>query len=313
MPPMESFAVFAGTANEPLAHAVARELGVELGASTVERFPDGEVTVRLEESVRARDVFVVQPTSRPVNDNLVELLAFADACRRAAAARVTAVVPYFGYARADKRKGRRDPVTARMVADLMQTAGITHVVTLDVHTPQIEGFFRVPVDNLTAIPTLCDALRGRLSDGTVVVSPDLGAVARATAFGERLKLPTAVIHKRRKSGAEVEAVQVIGDVRGRPCLIVDDMISTGGTIVEAMRSLGEAGASGDFTVAASHGVFVEDARERLAAAGARAVVVSDSLPVRPADGSPVHVVTIAPLLATALRHLVRGESLRDLF
>jgi ribose-phosphate pyrophosphokinase len=309
---MESYAIFAGTGNPTLAQAIARELGAPLGAATVERFPDGEVSVRLEESVRAREVFVVQPTSRPVNDNLVELLAFADACRRAAASRITAVVPYFGYARADKRKGRRDPIGARMVADVLQASGVQHVVTLDVHTPQIEGFFSVPVDNLTAVPTLCGALKGRLPDDAVVVSPDLGAVGRATEYGGRLGLPTAIVHKRRKSGAEVEAVQVIGDVRGRACLLVDDMISTGGTIVEAMRALHAAGARDEVFVAATHGVFVEDARERLAAAGARAVIVTDSLPIAEAGG-PVQVVTIAPLLATALRHLIHGESLRDLF
>ena len=310
---MESYTIFAGTANRPLAENVARELGVELGACVVERFPDGEVSVHLEESVRGREVFVVQPTSPPVNDNLVELMAFADACRRAAAVRLTAVIPYYGYARADKRKGRRDPVMARMAADVLQTVGVHHVVTLDVHTPQIEGFFSVPVDNLTAMPTLCDALRGLLPDDAVVVSPDLGAVARATEYAGRLGLPTAVVHKRRKSGAEVEAVQVIGDVRGRACLLVDDMISTGGTIVESMNALRAAGAREHFTVAATHGVLVEDARARLAAAGARDVVVTDSLPARGAPGDPVRTVTIAPLLATAVRHLVRGESLRDLF
>ena len=310
---MESYAVFAGTANRPLAEAVARDLGVELGASSVERFPDGEVSVHLEESVRSREVFVVQPTSPPVNDNLVELMAFADACRRAAAVRLTAVIPYFGYARADKRKGRRDPVSARMVADVLQAAGVHHVVTLDVHTPQIEGFFSIPVDNLTAMPTLCDELRERLPPDAVVVSPDLGAVGRATEYAGRLGLPTAIVHKRRKSGAEVEAVQVIGDVRGRPCLLVDDMISTGGTIVESMNALRGAGARDEFLVAATHGVFVNDARARMAEAGAREVVVTDSLPVREGPGAPARVVTIAPLLATAIRRIVRGESLRNLF
>src|SRR5919199_1091455 len=168
--------IFAGTANSDLARGVARELGVRLGACSVERFPDGEVSVRLEEPVRGREVFVVQPTSPPVNEHLVELLAFADACRRSSAARVTAIVPYFGYARSDKREGRREPVMASTVAYLMQAAGIDHVVTMDLHAPQIEGFFRIPVDSLTAVPTFCDALRERLPRGTVVVSPDAGRV-----------------------------------------------------------------------------------------------------------------------------------------
>jgi len=167
------FVIFAGTANPDLARAVARELGVRLGACAVERFPDGEVSVRLEESVRGREVFVVQPTSPPVNEHLVELLAFADACRRASAARTTAVVPYFGYARADKRHGRREPITASVVADLFEAVGIAHVLTVDVHAPQIEGFFRIPMDSLTAVPALCEALGGRLHGGAVVVSPEL--------------------------------------------------------------------------------------------------------------------------------------------
>src|SRR5215213_1944286 len=175
----EDFVIFAGTANTELAASVARELGVRLGACAVERFPDGETSVRLDEPVRGREVFVVQPTVPPVNDHLVELLAFADGCRRASAGRITVIVPYFGYARSDKRNSRRVPVMASMVADLMQSVGISHVVTVDVHTPQLEGFFRIPVDGLTAVPTLVESLRGRLPEGTVVVSPDAGRVRMA--------------------------------------------------------------------------------------------------------------------------------------
>src|SRR5918999_135901 len=178
----EGFVIFAGTANAELAAGVARELGVQLGACSVERFPDGEMSVRLDEPVRGREVFVVQPTQPPVNDHLVELLAFADGCRRASAARITAIVPYFGYARSDKRNSRRVPVMASMVADLMQSVGIGHVVTVDVHTPQLEGFFRIPVDSLTAVPTLVHALRDRLPEDTVVVSPDAGCVSMATEY-----------------------------------------------------------------------------------------------------------------------------------
>src|ERR671932_304240 len=219
--------IFAGTANPDLARAVARELGVRLGACAVERFPDGEVSVRLEESVRGREVFVVQPTSPPVNDHLVELLAFADACRRASAARTTAIVPYFGYARSDKRDGRRVAVAASMVADLLQSVGVGHVVTVDVHTPQLEGFFRVPFDSLTAVPILADAVREHLPEGAAVVSPDAGRVSMATEFAQRLGAQVVVLHKRRESGSRTRVTHVVGDVRDRACLVIDDMISTG--------------------------------------------------------------------------------------
>ena len=229
--------LFSGTANPALATAVAAELGVRLRLSAATRFPDGETAVQIDEPVRGREVFLVQPTAPPVNDNLVELLAFADACRRAAAARITAVVPYFGYARGDKRHGRRQPITASLVARLIQAAGVDHIVTLDLHAEQIEGFFQIPVDNLTAVPTLCQALRGRLPEGVVIVSPDVGRVAMATEFADRLGSPVAVLHKRRTSGTETVITHVVGDVRGRPCLIIDDMISTGGTIARAVEAL----------------------------------------------------------------------------
>ncbi|HEX7243094.1 MAG TPA: ribose-phosphate pyrophosphokinase [Longimicrobiaceae bacterium] len=311
---MDGFILFAGSANRPLAESVAGMLGVTLGTCSVERFPDGEVSVRLEESVRGREVFVLQPTSPPVNDNLVELLAFADACRRAAAERVTVVIPYFGYARADRRKGRRVAVAARMVADLLQAVGIGHVVTLDVHTAQTEALFSVPVDNLSAVPVLCDAVRDRLPPDTVVVSPDLGGVGRATEMAACLGLTTAVVHKRRVSGAEVEALGVIGDVRGRSCLVVDDMIATGSTVVECIRALRAAGSLPGCTVAATHGVFCGDVLRRLAEAGASEVLVTDSIHL-PAGGTPppwLRVASVAPLLASAIRRLARDESLHDL-
>ena len=252
--------------------------------------------MRLDESVRGREVFLVQPTAPPVNDHLMELLAFADACRRSAAARITAVVPYFGYARADKRHGRREPITASLVARLMQAAGVDHVVTLDLHADQIEGFFHIPVDNLTAVPTLCQALRGRLPEGVVVVSPDTGRVAMATDYAHRLGCPVVVLHKRRTSGTETEVTHVVGDVRGRPCLIIDDMISTGGTIARAVEALLAAGARPEIIVAASHGLFVGEARAKLSHEAIREVFVTDSVA---ADRSwpRLRVVPIAPLIA----------------
>ena len=233
--------------------------------------------MRIDEPVRGREVFLVQPTAPPVNDHLVELLAFADACRRSAAARITAVVPYFGYARADKRHGRREPITASLVARLMQAAGIDHIVTLDLHAEQIEGFFHIPVDSLTAVPTLCQALRGRLPDGVVVVSPDAGRVAMATDYAHRLGCPVAILHKRRTSGTETVVTHVVGDVRDRPCLIIDDMISTGGTIARAVEALLAAGARPEIIVAASHGLFVGEARARLGHEVIQEVFVTDSV------------------------------------
>lgn len=309
---MESVTLFAGTANEPLAAAVARELDVPLAGRTVQRFPDGEISVRLEQSVRGREVFILQPTSPAVSDHLVELLVFADACRRAAAARITAIVPYLGYARSDRRQGLRAPVTASLVAMLLETAGVTHVVALDLHSPQLEGFFRIPIDNLTAVPVLCAALRPRVAADAVVVSPDLGATRLATEYGQRLGLAAAVCHKQRTSGTAVKVARIVGEVRDRPCVIVDDMITTGGTIAEAMAALTAAGARPEFTVAATHAVLVEGARERLAAAGVRELFATDTV-AQSAGGEPaVHVVSVAPSIADVIRRLVADESLHAL-
>jgi len=309
---MSDLILFGGTSNPALAEAIARELGCELAPSMVERHPDGELTVRLLESVRRREVFVVQPTSPPVNDHLVELLAFADACRRSAAARVTAVVPYFGYARADRRDCRREPITASMVANLMQAAGVQHVLAVDLHTAQAEGFFQVPVDAITAVPSLCEDLRGRLPDDLVVVSPDAGRVREATQFAQRLGASLAVILKHRTSGRETHVTHLVGDVRGRACLLVDDMISTGGTLVGSMEALHHAGAR-ECYVAATHGLLIGDAARRLDAAGVREVVVTDTVDVPSRDWPRLRVVSLAPLLAEAIRRMVSSESVSELF
>ena len=309
---MAEYILFAGSGNPALARAVAEALGVELGRCTVERFPDGETSVQLLESVRGKDVYLLQPTCPPVNDNAMELLVFADACRRAAAARIHAVVPYFGYSRSDKRHGRREPITASMVSLLMHGAGIGHVVTMDLHTDQIEGFFPGPFDTLTAVPTLCAALRPELPPGSIVVAPDAGRVKLATEYAARLDLPLAVLHKRRDSGTETHVTHVVGEVEGRPCLIIDDMISTGGTLVESMRALREAGASG-FRVAATHALLLRNALDRLADAGVERVFVTDTIPPRDDPRGILRIVSVAPLLASALRHLVQDESLQELF
>jgi ribose-phosphate pyrophosphokinase len=309
---MEDFIIFTGTANPPLAEAIARELGVRLGAGTIERFPDGELSVRLDEPVRRKEVFLVQPTSPPVNEHLVELLAFADAFRRASAARVTAIMPYFGYARADKRHGRREPITASMVADLLRAVDIDHVITLDLHMPQIEGFFHAPVDSLTAVPTLCAELQGSLPKGALVVSPDAGRLGMATEYAHRLDTSLVVLHKRRESGSETRVTHIVGNVRDRACLIIDDMISTGGTIAESIEALLEAGARPDITIAATHGLLLDGARDRLSHEAVRKVFITDSVATADRDWPRLRVVSVAPILAGAIRRLLGDCSLSGL-
>lgn len=309
---MAEMILFAGAGNPALARAVAAELGMELGSCRVEQFPDGETTVHLGESVRGKDVYLLQPTCPPVNDNAMQLLIFADAFRRAAAGRIHAVLPYYGYARSDKRTGRREPITASLMALLMREAGIDHVITVDLHTTQIEGFFPGPFDTLTAVPTLCAGLKPELPADTVVVSPDAGRVKLATEYAERLNVPLAVLHKRRESGSETRVTHLVGEVRGRTCLIIDDMISTGGTLVESVTALRDAGASG-FRVAATHGLLLDGAIDRLRTAGVTRLCVTDTVPT-PADGGGIlHVVSVAPLLAGALRRLSSSSSLEPLF
>lgn len=307
----------AGSASHSLAALVEHELGRRFAAAAIERFPDGEVAVRLDEPVRGEEVILLAATAPPVNDHLIELLALADACRRADAARIVAVIPYFGYARSDRRDGRRTPVMASLVAQLAEHAGIDHVITVDVHTPALEGFFRIPVDNLTAIPALAGTLAGRFTHApgeAVIVAPDMGAVRLANRYATSLNLPVAVCHKRRLGGAEVSVSRITGDVAGRRCIIVDDMISTGGTIVEAVRALNEAGAVPEHVVAATHAVLVPGALEKMEDAGVRDLLVTDSIEPR-GDATARLVpttVSIASLLATAIRRLLDAGSLREL-
>lgn len=304
----DDFIIFAGTANQALAEKIAFELGVGLGNCLIERFPDGELSVRLCRTVRGREVFIVQPTSPPVNENLIELLVFADACRRAAASRITAIVPYFGYARSDKRHGRREAITASMIADLFQTVGINAVVTVDVHASQIEGFFRIPVDNLTAVSAFAEILSEQLAKDVIVVSPDAGRVQMASEYAHRLGTSVAVMHKRRESGTETVVTHLVGDVRGRACLIVDDMISTGGTIVESVEALLEAGALPQITVAATHGLLLEGAPEKLNREGILEVIISDTVANPGGDWEKLRVISIAPLIAAAIRNFLKDRS-----
>jgi ribose-phosphate pyrophosphokinase len=303
----EGFAILCGNANRALAAKIADAAGVALSDAPVERFPDGEVSVEIRASVRDKDVFIIQSTAPPVNDHLMELLAMVDACRRASAARIFAVIPYFGYARSDKRHGRREPISARLVADLLQTAGTDHVITIDLHASQIEGFFRIPVDSLTAVSILCESLKGYLAADTVIVSPDAGRLKMATDYAQNLNTSVVLLHKTRETGASTHVTHLVGDVRGRSCLVVDDMISTGGTIVEAVAKLVDMGARPDIVIAATHGVLLGGARAKLTAARIGGVFVTDSVEQRTEGWPQLHVVSVALPLADAIRRLASGE------
>jgi ribose-phosphate pyrophosphokinase len=300
----DGFTILSGTANPPLASAVAAELGVQLGACAIDRYPDGEIAIQLLEPVRRREVYLVQPMAPPVNDNLVELLALADACRRAAATRITAIVPYFAYARANKRHNALEPITARMVADLLQTVGIVHVISMDLHTRQMEGFFYEATDILTAVPALCRALAGRLPSDSVVVSPDFGRAQLAASYGDCLRLPVVILQKRRESAERTYVSHIVGDVKNRACVIIDDMIATGESIAGSITALLEGGARPEFVVAATHGLFLQNAREKLDRAAVIRVFVTDTIPVKQRNWEKLCVVSIAPVIGDLLKRLI---------
>jgi ribose-phosphate pyrophosphokinase len=297
-------AIIGGTANIGLARAVAEQLGLPLANATAERHPDGEVHVLLRESVRRRTVVIVQPTSPPVDEHLAELLAYVDAARRAAAARIVAVVPYFGYARSDRRRGRRGPIMASLVANLLETAGVDHLLTVDLHSAQVEGFFARPVDALTAVPVLQSLLSGHVEPQTVVVSPDLGRIAMAAGIAESLGLSTAILQKHREDGLATSVVGLIGDVRDRPCLLVDDILATGGTIVRAIDALTRAGARPSTRVAVVHALLVGEAADRLARAGVREIVTTDTVCLPRIEQPRLRVGSVAPLVGSALARLL---------
>src|SRR5881392_1486301 len=313
--PHPDFMVFTGNANPALAQEIAGHLGIQLGAATVGRFSDGEVTVEINQNVRARDVFVVQSTCAPTNENLMELLIMVDALKRASAERISAVIPYFGYARQDRRpRSARVPISARVVADLLQTVGVSRVLTMDLHADQIQGFFDIPVDNIYASPILLSDVRSKKYDDLIVVSPDVGGVVRARALAKQLNTDLAIIDKRRPRANVSEVMHVIGEIDGRNCVIMDDMIDTAGTLVKAAEVLKERGAKKVYSYC-THAVFSGPAIDRIQASKLDEVVVTDTIPLA-ADGkkcAKVRQLSVAFLFAETIRRISDGESVTSLF
>lgn len=307
----DRFRIFAGRANPSLAAKIASSLGVRLGDVYIGDFPDGEIDIKVNEDVRGRDVFVVQPTCPPVNQNLVELLLMIDCLRRSSADRITAVIPYFGYARKDRKDEGRVPISAKVMANVITEAGADRVLSVDLHAAQIQGFFDIPVDHLYAKPALLSHFRKLIMDNPVVVSPDVGGVKMARAYAKDLAADLAIVDKRRVSASHTVVEAVIGDVEGKSVLIVDDMISTGGSISEACRIVKKFGARKVF-VGATHGVLCGPAHERLANSGAEQIFLTDTIPNTNLPPN-ITTVSIAPLLAQAILRIHRSQSVSDLF
>ena len=311
-----TMAVFTGSANPQLALDIARYLQVPLGRAHVGRFSDGEVTVELMENVRGRDVFVVQSTCPPANDHLMELLVTVDACRRASAGRITAVMPYFGYARQDRKTKPRTPITAKLVANLITAAGADRALAMDLHAGQIQGFFDIPFDHLYSMPVLIDELRvlGYGGEGTVVVSPDAGGVERARAFSKRLGAGLAIIDKRRPAPNVSEIMNIVGDVKGKKTVIIDDIIDTAGTLTNAAHAIINAGAA-SVAACASHAVFSGKAVQRINDSPLSHVVVTNTIPLSEQGAAcpKVRVKSVGRLLGEAIKRIHHGDSISSLF
>jgi ribose-phosphate pyrophosphokinase len=307
--------IIACNSNRPLAEAVAAALGMPLTQASVRRFADMEVFVEILENVRGEDVFVIQSTSYPANDNLMELLIMLDALKRGSARRITAVIPYFGYARQDRKSGPRTPISAKLVANLIEAAGANRVLTMDLHAAQIQGFFDIPVDNLFAAPVMVRDIKERMnSSDKVVVSPDVGGVVRARAIAKRIDAPLAIVDKRRERAGESEVMHIIGEVEGRSCILVDDIIDSGGTLCNAAEALMDQGAS-DVYAYITHGVLSGGAVSRISASKLKELVITDS--IQPTQAVKVarniRVVTIAPLMGEAIARTATESSVSSLF
>jgi len=312
---VDSVKIFAGTSNKELARKIAEKYGMELGKAEVVRFKDGEVFVKIDETVRGRDVFVVQPTSEPVNENLMELLIFVDALKRASAKSINVIVPYYGYARQDRKSSPREPITSKLVANLLTKAGVTRLLTMDLHADQIQGFFDIPVDHLQALPLMVKYFKskGFYGDKIVVVSPDIGGVKRARKLAEKLDCKIAIIDKRRPKPNMSEVMNLIGEVEGKIAIFIDDMIDTAGTITNGAEAIMQRGAKEAYACC-THAVFSDPAIERLTASPLTEIIVTDSicLPERKKIDK-VKILSVDALFAEAIKRVVHNESVSELF
>ena len=309
--------VFCANANRPFAEGVCRKLWLPLGDCTVTTFADGEVSLTINESVRGSDVFLVQSTCKPVNNNLMELLIMIDACRRASAGRITAVIPYFGYARQDRKAKGRDPISAKLVANMIEAAGADRVLTMDLHAAQIQGFFDIPVDNLLGNPVFVDYYAkkfGEKCENMVVVSPDVGSVARARTFAQKLHMNLAIVDKRRQKANQCEVMNVIGDVAGKDCILFDDMVDTAGSICNAAKAIVEVGGANSVYACASHGVLSGPAMERISDSPIKELVTLDTIAI-PEEKmiDKIKTISVAPLFAEAIRRIYCDGSVSELF
>ncbi len=305
--------IFSLSSSKDLAQSIAKKLGTDVGKCEVRHFADGEILVEIDESVRGKDVYIIQSTSSPVTDNLMEILVLCDALKRASANNITAVMPYFGYARQDRKARPRQPITARLVADLLTTAGVDRVITVDLHAAQLQGFFNIPVDDMQALPLLTTYFRNKGLDDIVVVSPDHGGANRARKMAQALDAPVAIIDKRRPKPNVAEVMGVLGDVEGKNCIVIDDMIDTGGTITAGIEMLINKGAKNVF-VACTHAVFSGPARERLQNCSAIEVVVTDTIAVSEEKKFPkLSIVSVDSLLAKTIEHVENNLPVSNVF
>ena len=305
--------IFTGNENPALAKEICDYLGLPLGEAFVGRFNNGEVQIMIDESVRGKDVFIIQPTSYPVNDNLMELMVMADALKRASARHITAVVPYYGYARQDRKTRGREPITAKLVANLMQTAGITRLVTVDLHAGQIQGFFDVPVDHLFGASILAKYINEKNMEDVIVVSPDLGGVTRARDLADRIGAPIAIIEKKRPEPGVAKVMNLIGDVAGKNCIIIDDIVDTAGSLVEGAKALEEFGAK-SVTAAVTHAVLTDPASERIANSNIKELIVTNTIPLPENCNLPnITQLSVAPLLGEAIMRIFHEVSVSNLF
>ena len=315
----ENIKIFCGNSNRAFAEGICKNLGVELGKAEVKTFADGEASVSLLETVRGADVFLVQSTCKPVNDNLMELLVMCDACRRASAGRITAVIPYFGYARQDRKAKSRDPISAKLVANMITAAGADRVLTMDLHAAQIQGFFDIPLDHLLGNPTFVDYYLAKFPeteynhDDFVVVSPDVGSVGRARAFAAKVHMGLAIVDKRRQKANVCEVMNVIGDVKGKTCILFDDMVDTAGSLCNAAKALTEQGAK-EVYACATHGVLSGPAYDRIEESPIKEMVFLNTIPeVRNTPSGKLKFLDVSHVFARAIEHVHGGTSIADLF